>query len=899
MLNLHNIKCQLGGVNILNIDTLEIKRPGLYAFVGPSGCGKTTLLNIIAGLNREYSGKMTIFNRAYKRLDEEDIVRFRSSHLSIFFQHSVFIEQLTLQENVSLTHLVHTPSLVKFSETMNSNILQALNIEALSKQRVKTLSGGEKTRAALARTLSKESPLYLFDEPTAALDQSNAQNVMNIISTKAERSIVLLVTHDLNIARKYAHYIFTMQDGQITKTKVNKSLPKAAHKIVPKVIDYTKNDSFIAKALLKARKVRHIVTGGAVNIGLVGLGLSLLLVNAVNSKLVSAFKGVFNEHTTYVESTYTPTINVIKSASSQALSALSSENEVGAIYLNDMFSMFPSQNTLSFYERGFKFTLPSFHAGLFNEALFLSEITADLYPYINTLASDEIGLILPFDDYKLLQNALRLPFRNSPVDVGNYLRQNNLTLILELGNAYWDYFDEQSFTLKTVLLGQEPQVIFGKPNDVIHLFETKMRFPSSLNLTKIEEYPWTLKRLNFIYTHEYEALLWSTLNYPDYLFTLANRDYFRYIFTSKHLNRRILAFETPPYFNNILTLETSEITQGFLTFTNGLIFVPELMLLGYTHNFFIASDARLIEDVIQVDELEKEKISAAFTLPTGIMNLAIQYNGFGSFNYAASIKEYKLSEVAISSALALKLFGSSDVIGSALHIGTLTSIVEMNNEYIKAYTTTTLTIVDVIENDEVVIYQHPLWNYLLFKDIFHVSVFNLHLNGLIYEGPIDSVDADNWLFKTSRPYQLFVETINKTLKEIELLTMVIAAGALLLSAVIIFMIIYLLVAETNEEFSALYLIGYTKEAMQSVVRNYIFRFLGFIIALAIGQLFIFSFIIEFLLNAYLKTRFSYVFNLKPYIFTLFFAGGLLLVLLGFFTKKMAKINLLQFSKRDL
>ncbi len=899
MLNLHNVKCSIGGVNILNISALEIKAPGLYVFVGPSGCGKTTLLNIIAGLNREYSGKMTIFNRDYKRLGDEDIVRFRSSHLSIFFQHSVFIEQLTLQENISLTHLVHTPSLIKFSETMNSQIMQALRIEALSAQRVKTLSGGEKTRAALARTLSKESPLYLFDEPTAALDQSNAQNVMDLISKKAERSIVLLVTHDLKMAQKYAHKIFTLQDGEITKIEVNKTLPLTTHKIVPKVVDYEKNDSFIAKALLKARKLRHVVTGGAVNIGLVGLGLSLLLVNAVNNKLVSAFKGVFNEKTTYIESTYTPTINVIKSASSQALSALSAQTEVGAVYLNDMFSMFPSQNTLSFYERGYKFILPSFHAGLFNEALFLAEITTDLYPYVDSLAHDEIGLILPFDDYKLLQNALRLPFRNSPVDVGNYLRQNDLILTLELGNAYWDYFDEQSFTLKTVLLGQEPQVIFGKPSDVMQLFEVKMQFPSSLNLTKIEEYPWTLKRLNYIYTADYEELLWTTLNYPNYLFTLANRDYFRYIFAAKHLNKRIICFETPPYFNNILMLERSESMQSFLTFTNGLMFVPELMLLGYTHNFFIASETMLIDDVIRVDELEKEKISAAFSLPPGIMNLAIQYNGFGSFNYVASDAQYKLREIAISSALATKLFGHSDVVGKALYVGALTSIIAMDHEYIKEYSTTALTIVDVITSDEVVFFHHPLWNYLLFKDVFHVSVFNLHLNGLIYEGTIDVVDHDSWLFKTSRPYQIFVETINKTLKELELLTMVIAAGALFLSAIIIFMIIYLLVAETNEEFSALYLIGYTKEAMQSVVSNYILRFLGFIVALALGQLFIFSFVIEFVLNAYLQTRFSYVFNVKPYVFTLLFAGGLLLLLLRFFTNKMAKVNLLQFSKRDL
>ena len=897
MLEIKDLKCVLGGQTILQIEALDIKDNGLYVFFGPSGCGKTTLLNIIAGLNNEYSGKVSLFRRNYQKMSEKERVAFRASHFSIFFQHNVFIDQLTLSENINLAAINNTKSLTEFNKEKNSKLANVLHIEKLLNHRVKTLSGGEKTRGALARALSKESPIYLFDEPTAALDSKNAINVMELIKAKAERSIVLLVTHDYKLAKKYATTIFTLADGQIINEKSRKNKFATAPSYLPQNLDYKKNDKYIAKSLLKAKKARHFFSGGAVNIGLVGLGLSLLLVNAINTKLVLAFKGNFSEHTTYTASTYTPEINVIKSVNSQTLNNLRPE-QVGALYLNDMFMMFPSENTITFSANNKRFTLPSFHAGLFNEALFLSEISDVLYPHINSLADDEIALVLPFDDYKLLQNALRLPYRNSPVDVGNYLLRYDLILTLNVGNASWNYFDEHSFMLKSVFLGQEPQIIMGHPRHVITLFEEKMMLPSSLNLTKVEEYPWVLKRVNFYLTKHYETLLWKTIKWPNYMFFTANRDYFRFIFTKKYLNNRILAFETPPLFNNILRDGFVQ-KPTFFTFTNGLSFVPELMLLGFANNFFIASNEALIDEVIELDVSDQNVISANFMLRENIVNLALQYNGFGGFNFLNSPQEYALYEIGISRGLAKKIFQKTDVVGTNLYVGALTSLVQSGNDYLKEYAKTVLKIVEVIDDDEISFYHDPLWSYLLFKDVFNVSPFNLHINGVIYEEEGELVAHDEWYLVKSKPYKSFKETINKTLNQLEGFTLVGALSAFLLSALIIFLIVYLLIAETNEQFSGLYLMGYNKEAIQSVVSHYIMRFLGRIILLALGQLFIFSFIIEFVLDAYFLTPFHYVFNVRPYLLVLGFALTLLVLLLAFFKRQMARLDLLLFSKRDL
>lgn len=897
MLEIKDLTCTLGGQVILRIDELNIKQNGLYVFVGPSGCGKTTLLNIIAGLNTQYTGKVSLFRRNYQKMKEKELVAFRASHFSIFFQHNVFIEQLTLSENINLASVNNTKSLAEFNTEKNSKLAHVLRIEKLLKNRVKTLSGGEKTRGALARALSKESPIYLFDEPTAALDSKNAINVMDLIKKKAERAIVLLVTHDYKLAKKYATTIFTLSDGQIVNEKSRKNAFANTESYLPQNLNYKLNDKYIAKSLLKAKKARHFFSGGAVNIGLVGLGLSLLLVNAINIKLVDAFKGNFSEHTTYTASTYTPELNVIKSVTTPTLTSLRPES-VGAVYLNDMFTMFPSENNVTFPVNNRKFTLPSFHAGLFNETLFLSEINEQLFPHITNLADDEVGLVLPFDDYKLLQNALHLPYRNSPVDLGNYLARYDLILTLNIANASWNYFDEHSFTLKTVILGQEPQVIMGNPRHVISLFEEKMMLPSSLNLTKTEEFPWVLKRVNFYFTKHYETLLWKTTKWTNYMFFTANRDYFRFIFTKKYLNNRILAFEAPPLFNSVLRDDIVG-EPSFYTFTNGLSFVPELMLLGYANNFFVATSDDLIDEVIELDINDQKAISTNFVLRENIVNFAIQYNGFGSFNFMPSSREYALYEIGISRGLAQKLFRKTDVVGAALYVGALTSLGQSGNDYLKGYAKTTLKIVEVIDDDEISLYHDPLWNYLLFKDVFNVSPFYLHINGVVYEEAGEFIAHDEWYLQKSKPYKTFKDTINKTLNELESFTLVGALGAFLLSALIIFLIVYLLIAETNEQFSGLYLMGYSKDAIQSVVSHYIIRFLGGIILLAVAQLFVFSFIIEFVLNAYFLTSFNYVFNFRPYLLVLSFATTLLVILLAFFKRQMGRLDLLVFSKRDL
>ncbi len=893
MLKVENLVLEINGRTILNISELKINRPGLYVLLGPSGCGKTTFLNVLAGLNTNYKGDVRVFKRDYQKMKERNITKFRASHISVFFQHNIFIEDLTLAENISLTG-VNTKETMKSTRYKVEQIARRLNVHPILNQKIKTLSGGEKTRGSLARTLIKKSPLYLFDEPTAALDPLNARNVMELIKEQSNQSIIIVVTHDQELARTYGDKIFVMDNGHIIKTESGNNYHLSDNLLTERKVAFQRNTNFITTRLLKAKRLRNAITGFSVNLGLVGLGLSFMLINSINYKLINTFKGQFDGESAYITPKVTPQIKAIKSSDAATIKAtIEGDYKVGSFYANNINEMFPTQNKLFLQHGRHRIELPSFHAALFNEALFLEEVDDELYPYINELSDDEIGLVLPYDDFKVIQNILGLPFRNDATDLGKYLEEHQVILTLEVVNNYWNYSDEQSFTLKTVRLGYEAQVIVGDPAHVSILFEEKMMLPSSLSLTKVEEYPWTLKKINFLYTKSKEDIIWNIKNHSHLLLFSAKSGYFNYIFDKSKLLNRIFVLEKPPFFNDILKVD---IKAALYTFNGGLSFIEELMLLGFANNFFLSGDDVLLDEIINSDLEDVDSTQSEISYAEGIINLAIQYNGLGGMQFIGGTYNYKIDEIGISKALAKTLFNKNDVVGEKLYVGALTGMKQSGDQFLKSYETTSLKIIEVYDDEKTSLYHHPLWPYLLFTQQFGVSPLNYSLSGAVSSN-LQNIDEEQ--YNVTYPFTSFKTMVDSTLDDLEKYTFFTAAGAFLLAGFIIFMVIYLVVFETSEQFSSLYLIGYSKSTIHDIVITYIIRFLGAIILLSLGQLFVFSFVIEYALSSYLHTSFTYFFSAKPYVIVILFSFTLLILLLGFFKRRMQKVDLLHFSKRDL
>lgn len=181
------------------------------AIMGPSGCGKSTLLHLIAGLAKPEAGSIVLNGINQKDMTNNQRAVFRRDHIGYIFQNLNLLPSLTVEENIILSNLLGGKSQCDLVE-----ILELLNILDLRNERSVNLSGGEKQRVAIARSLFVNPSIVLADEPTGSLDYENGQNFCRVLkeSQRKTKSSVLLVTHEPVVAQ-WADRVLIMKDGLI------------------------------------------------------------------------------------------------------------------------------------------------------------------------------------------------------------------------------------------------------------------------------------------------------------------------------------------------------------------------------------------------------------------------------------------------------------------------------------------------------------------------------------------------------------------------------------------------------------------------------------------------------------------------------------------------------------
>lgn len=192
-----------GEVEALRGISLELPQSGLYCVVGKSGCGKSTLLNLLGGLDTPTSGAVLLDGKP----TDTDASRKKVSYV---FQDFGLFPFLTAEENIRVTGCSHEEA---------QRLLGQVGLEGFGKRSMRTLSGGEQQRLAIARALSRHCAVILADEPTGNLDEDNAEDVFRTFVEIAKTRLVVVVTHDNEAAEQYADTILYLSDGQITEVK--------------------------------------------------------------------------------------------------------------------------------------------------------------------------------------------------------------------------------------------------------------------------------------------------------------------------------------------------------------------------------------------------------------------------------------------------------------------------------------------------------------------------------------------------------------------------------------------------------------------------------------------------------------------------------------------------------
>lgn len=175
-----------------------------YALIGASGAGKTTLLNIIGKLEEADSGDIIVNDINLNNIKEKDYFK---NYLSYLFQNFGLIENKSIQENLILAFVGEKIGKLEKQQKMNE-ALKRVHLDVKLNRKIYTLSGGEAQRVALAKTILKDSPIILADEPTASVDQKNSEEIIELIlSLKKENKIIIIATHSPDIYNQVDHIL--------------------------------------------------------------------------------------------------------------------------------------------------------------------------------------------------------------------------------------------------------------------------------------------------------------------------------------------------------------------------------------------------------------------------------------------------------------------------------------------------------------------------------------------------------------------------------------------------------------------------------------------------------------------------------------------------------------------
>ena len=229
-------------LHVIDNTSTTFEDNGLVCLLGPSGCGKTTLLNVIGGLDKVKSGSIFVNGKRVTRKSTYYVDKERNLNIGYIFQNYNLLENLSVFENVAISlKMIGIKNKNEIQKRVN-DILETLKIYRYRNRPAGMLSGGEKQRVAIARALVKNPSIILADEPTGNLDSQNTIEIMNIIKSISKNRLVILVTHETDIAKFYADRIIELSDGKIVNDYENKHENSLDYKIDNKI--YLKDFKF-------------------------------------------------------------------------------------------------------------------------------------------------------------------------------------------------------------------------------------------------------------------------------------------------------------------------------------------------------------------------------------------------------------------------------------------------------------------------------------------------------------------------------------------------------------------------------------------------------------------------------------------------------------------------------
>ena len=320
--------------------SLNLRDNEFVAILGPSGSGKTTLLNIIGGLDRYDSGNLIINGISTRKYKDRDWDSYRNHTIGFVFQSYNLIPHQTILSNVELALTISGIG----KEERRQRAAKALAEVGLGDQLHKKpnqLSGGQMQRVAIARALVNDPDILLADEPTGALDSETSVQVMELLKEVAKDRLVVMVTHNPELAEKYATRIVNLRDGKIRADSdpfepEKEKLPKPQHRNMGKASMSFLTALSLSFNNLKTKKARTILTSFAGSIGIIGIALILSLSTGVNRYIETVETETLSQYPLQIQSTGLDLSSMLTGAENASTAVTDEDGEGDAAQAGDV-----------------------------------------------------------------------------------------------------------------------------------------------------------------------------------------------------------------------------------------------------------------------------------------------------------------------------------------------------------------------------------------------------------------------------------------------------------------------------------------------------------------------------------------------------------------------------------
>ena len=394
MLTLRNItKDYLAGdmsVHALRGVSISFRESEFVSILGPSGCGKTTLLNIIGGLDQYTDGDLIINGRSTKEYGDKDWDTYRNHSIGFVFQTYNLIPHQSVLANVELALTISGVPRAERRERA-VKVLEKVGLGDQLNKKPNQMSGGQMQRVAIARALINDPDILLADEPTGALDSETSVQIMELLKEIAKDKLVIMVTHNPDLAERYSTRIVRLLDGEI-KGDTNPFDPDSAPAKAEDTGKKRPSMSFLTALSLSlnnlmTKKARTILTAFAGSIGIIGIALILSLSNGIQTYIDRVQEDTLSSYPLTIEAEAADLGSMVEALSGAHSEAASgAQHDRDAVYSNVvMYDLMDSLNTMDVNTNNLK---------AFKE--FIESGSSGLEDYVSAI---QYGYDLGFDVY--------------------------------------------------------------------------------------------------------------------------------------------------------------------------------------------------------------------------------------------------------------------------------------------------------------------------------------------------------------------------------------------------------------------------------------------------------------------------------------------------------------------